>query len=395
MNNNFKKAIRNNEGNLDRKNKTTSKNFNKLAANAVKGYDFKNGKNSSKGKYKTEKEYQSSFDDILKFQKQYTDAQKKQINLVIFHDDNNDGVVSAYISWRYLVNDNKKDVKFLPMKPSHGRNVDKRVSNLEDQIKDKHVLILDLAYSDPTFDYIKNKAKSMIVIDDHAERVTYKDKNVFVGDGHAAVAYTWKFFYPNKEVPKFVQYVDDSDAKLFLPFISYSNLVSVSLGFRFVHNIFKSMGSETFEELHQFFKDDNINFWIFLGKYFEEVRDHLKNQIAANARAKDFQGYRVGVLNFGAPGLIKPVLRQIITNFKKRGEHIDFAVAYSYEYTANPPSYRVTIIDDHQQTKLNMGEIAEKLGKIGGHPKLGGGHTHVGNFYWSKDINDLFRTRYI
>jgi len=37
------------------------------------------------------------------------------------------------------------------------------------------------------------------------------------------------------------------------------------------------------------------------------------------------------------------------------------------------------------------------MGKLGGHPKGGGGHLHVGNFYWphgkGKDIWDIFEGR--
>jgi hypothetical protein len=271
------------------------------------------------------------------------------------------------------------------MKPHHGINVNKRISGLEDIIKNKNVLILDISYGNNTFDFIKKNSKNMIVIDDHTT-TSYKDDNIFVGENHATVGYTWKFFYPKEKIPKIVQYIDDSDGKLFLPFISHSNLFSVSLGFRFVHNIFKSMGPDTFSELHELFKNDNVNFWIFLGRYFEEVRDHLKNQIANNARQTEFQGYKVGVLNFNAPSLVKPVGRQILTNMNKNSKKIDFAVLWGYEYSASPPAYRIQLIDDHIQTKINMGDLANKLGKIGGHPKGGGGHQHIGNFYWSKDI---------
>ncbi len=372
--------------------KTKTKNFNKLAANAVKSYEFKNGKNMTKGRYKTEKEYQDSFDDILQFQKKYSDIQKKAINVVIFHDDNNDGVISAYIAWKYLVNDNKKDVKFLPMKPHHGQNVNRRISGREDIINNGNVLILDISYGNNTFDYINKRAKSMIVIDDHVGTTRYSDPNIFVGDGHATVGYTWKFFYPKEKVPKIVQYVDDSDGKLFLPFISFSNLFSVSLGFRFVHNIFKSMGPDTFGELHELFKDDNVNFFIFVGRYFEEVRDHLKNQIAANARIQNFQGYKVGTLNMNIPSLSKNIGRQIVTNMKDK---IDFAVLFGYEFSLADPAWRVQLIDDHMQTKIDLGKLGEKLGKIGGHNYGGGGHFHVANFYWKNDVFDLFRKKYI
>ena len=61
--------------------------------------------------------------------------------------------------------------------------------------------------------------------------------------------------------------------------------------------------------------------------------------------------------------------------------------------------YRVNLNDDQKQTKINLGEMATKLGKIGGTGKRGGGHQHIGNFYWPNpqgmDIWDLFNKNYL
>jgi hypothetical protein len=333
---------------------------------------------------------------MLVFQKKFSDKEKKSIDVVIFHDDNNDGVVGAYIAWKYLMLDNKQEVKFIGLKPGKGRGIERRMENLGNLIKNKNVLILDLAYNKDTLNYVNDVAKLMIVIDDHFSGEKYANPNIFVGENHAAVAYAWKFFYPKEKVPKIVQYVDDSDAKLFLPYVAFPDLFSSALGFRFVHNIFMPTGSESFEKLHELFKTDNVNFFIFLGKYFEEVRNNLKDQIAINARLANFQGYRVAVLNFNSPALSKPVGRQMVSNFEKSGNPIDFAVLWGFEYSAQPPAYRVQLIDDHKQTKLNMSDFASRLGKLGGHPKSGGGHgNHIGNFYWTKDIFDLFKHQYL
>lgn len=373
--------------------KTTTQNFNKLAMECVKNYNFKSDKDISKSKYKTEKEYQNSFDDIIKFQSKFTDAQKKSIEVVIFHDDNNDGVISSYIAWKYLMLENKKDIKFIGMKPGKGQGVDFRVKNMADSIRNKNIVIFDLDYNKETLDFMKNTAKMMLVIDDHDGGIKYTDPNVFVGENHAAVAYAFKFFYPKEDVPKVVQYVDDSDAKLFLPFIPFPDLFSSALGFRVVHNVFMPIGPDAFEKLHEIFKNDNVNFFIFLGKYYEQVKDNLKNQIAQNARIMPFQGYKVGTLNFNSPALSKPVGRQIISNFNKKNNVIDFVVLFGYEFTIN--AWRVQLIDDHKQTKISMKEIAEKLGKIGKHSRGGSGHSHISNFYWIGDVFDLFKKKYI
>ena len=123
-------------------------------------------------------------------------------------------------------------------------------------------------------------------------------------------------------------------------------------------------------------------------------RENIKEQIARNAVIKTFQGYKVGVLNFSDPVLTKRIGRQICSNF---GDKIDFALLWAYEHNKN--LYRIQIIDDHKQKKINLGNIARKMGEIGGTNKKGGGHEHVGNFYWpntkNKTIWDIFDKKYI
>ena len=375
-------------------NRNTSVNFNKLAQAAVKDYQFRNGKVYD-SPYKTEKDYENSFDDILEFQKQFKDVDKKSIDAVIFHDENNDGVVAAYIVWKYLTNSGKNNsgdkIKYYPIKPGNApRDVDFRIKYILDKLSGKNVILLDLSYNEDTLKAIKNVAKSMIVIDDHPGITVYAAPTVFVGKLHSAAAYTFKFFYPKNKVPRTIQYIDDSDRKLFLPYLSFTNLFTSALGYRFIHHTQKRPDQRMFAEMDKYFELDNPNFWIFIGKYFEELSESLKNQIAQNAVETNFQGYKVGVLNFNSPALTKKVGRQIVTNFKKIGKPIDFAILWGYEYTAGPPAYNITMIDDHQQTRINLGELAKKLGDKGGHRKGGGGKPHVGHFYWPRDIMELF-----
>ena len=106
-----------------------------------------------------------------------------------------------------------------------------------------------------------------------------------------------------------------------------------------------------------------------------------------------FQGYCVGVLNFNAPAINKKVALQIISNMEKRNTPVDFALTWGYEYTSQ--AYRIGLISrPWERDNINLGKIAKKLGEQGGHRKKGGGHPHVGNFYWPKkrgqDIWDLF-----
>ena len=372
-------------------------NFNKILSNCVKNKDFSNINNLDNSNLKKlENEYDESFDDILSFRKLFTKTQIDNIDTIIYHDENNDGIFSGAIVYNYLKEQNKnKTINIMPSKPG-------KFFPQEQYLNGKNVIILDINFTDVVLQNILRFSNSLIVIDDHS--TTLSNKYIFNGNNHGACAYTWKFFYPKKAVPKIVQYIDSSDAKLFLKHLPkyYSKFITDYIGFRYSHNKSKTIqmkkrDGRLFEEISNILTEELPNSWIMIGFYYDEVIDNLKEQIAINAVKINFQGYSVGILNFNSPSLTHIVCRQIISNFKQKGIHIDFALCWGYEHINN--LYKIQIIDDHVQTKINMGDMARKLGIIGGTIKGGGGHPHIGNFYWKHDKNhdiwDLFTKKYI
>ena len=382
-------------------NATNTENLNNIDFNNILLNSFKNKKltlkkNTNVNK-KTYNEYEKSFDDINSFRKSFTKKEVDDIDVIIYHDENNDGMFSASIAYHYLMEVNpNKEVLLISEKP--GKFM------FRDKIKDKNILILDLSLKVEYLTEIIKLSKHFIVIDDHSKTLL-NNKNIFNGNNHSACGYTWKFFYPKKEIPNTILYIDSSDGKLFLSFIpkSFSTLFAQSTGIKFTHGkskeiMLKKKSGEFFVELWNLINSDTkLSLFIAIGYYYHQFSENLKEQIAINAVPAKFQGYNVGLLNFNAPLLTKPVARQIITNFRNRGQNIDFAVCWGYEHINN--SYRIQLIDDHKQTRIRMDDIAKKLGEIGGNPKGGGGHAHVSNFYWNRnnnhDIWDLFTKKYI
>ena len=376
----------------------TEFNFNNALSKAVNTPKFKVRKNSINNK-KAYNNYEDSFDDILSFRKKFTKREIDDIDTIIYHNENNDGMFSAAIAYHYLIENSQKDepnITLIGEKPGK--------FNFRDRIMNKNIIILDLSLKSEFLNDIIRLCKSYIVIDDHSKTLL-DNEFIFNGTMHSACGYTWKFFYPKVQIPNTILYIDSSDGKLFLSFIpkSYSTLFTQSSGIRYTHSkskeiMIRKQTGDFFIELWNVLNDDKkINMLIAIGHYYHEFSENLKEQIAINAVPMNFQGYRVGVLNFNSPLLSKPVGRQIITNFKNRGMQIDFAVLWGYEYTSN--AYRIQLIDDHKQTRIRMDEIAQILGKIGGSPKGGHGHAHVGNFYWTKnnnrDIWDLFTKQFL
>ena len=390
-------------------NSTTNKSvnridFNKLAKEILKKHKVP-PETESRSIYNTENDYEASFKGIADFRKKVGLPAIKKIDTVVYHDENHDGMVSAAIAYNFLVNDHKKDVKFLPLKP--GQNVRNPID-----LKDKHILVLDLdmSYNKQLYDTLNKQAKSVIIIDDHEEIKNTNKITSFVsnkimmndikkGPSHATVGNAWKFFYPRKKVPSVVAYVDSGDAKLYLPFAPMGYLFTEALGFRVIKNKVKypymerqNNPEKILQVIWDIIDETDADFWLFIGKYFTEVTENLKNQIAINAVRMKFQGDCVAVLNFNAPALSKKVALQMITNFEKHGQPVDYAVTWGYEYKSN--AYRIGLNRQKWKKGKNLGEIARRLGKKGGHPRGGGGHEADGNFYWPKkpnqDIWDLF-----
>lgn len=388
--------------------------FNKVLNDSLKNTNiFKkiNVKLNNKSKFKSVEEYQSDFDDIISFRKKITKKDIDNINMIIYHNENNDGFLSAAIAYHFLkeINMNKK-IELQALKPEHGKIV--QIKN-PDVYRNKNILILDLDYRGEYLNELSKLSSDIIVLDDHQKDLdTPNNSNklhIFRGrdERHATCAYTWKFFYPKENIPIAVQLIDDHDIKLFLPFFprKISQTFAQAIGHRFSHNkikefMQKKISGEAFIELWDLITEKTLSlkYLIFIGKYYDEVIESLKNQIAINAKPANFQGYDVAVLNFNAPGIKKQVGRQIMSNYKKMGIPIKFCVLWGYEYTNG--CYDVTIMDDHTPySTINLRTIAVKLGDIGGTRKGGGGHQHEGHFYWPHnekyDIWDLFKKKYI
>lgn len=361
-------------------------------------------------KYGTEKDYQESFAEDTKFQTFLTNNKKtnrEQYNYICYHKDNADGLCGAYIVWKYLTDDGKKQVKNVTVRAldpgySAGDRPNERIMNILGEMKDKHVFGVDLSYNMATLEAIASTAKSITWIDDHSSTENSEKKmpqSVFAGSGHCASTYVWKFFYPAKPVPLYLQYVDNNDYKLFLPFTPYSDYFSLAFGVRVTNNArFNMAFKQTFDvkesifhTIHELFPSETKppNFLIYIGNFFNELRENQKYELVNLAVPQKWLGYDIAILNFDSPSLGKVVGREMITTMRKRGNKCDFSVIWSYHYIRK--EYRVQMMNDHTPGAPDMGELARKLGRLPGAGKQGGsGHKNVGNLYWKDDIFKLF-----
>ena len=357
--------------------------------------------------YKNEDSYQKSFENITEFSQSIPENDKKEISVCIYNASNNDGLFSAWAYYKFLdVNNLCSDkIAFIPLSAASGNKVDYHLQRQLDIMENKTVIIVDIAYSMSNLELIASVANKIYVIDDHPRKnenrkvhnkIEKLKGNWFIGDDrHSASAYTWKFFFPTENVPIIIQYTDNGDRKLNLPFLFYDRAFETYINFRITHSpyIQKFTNCDAFQKLDEQINNIDKNFMLMVGHYYDELVNNIKEQVARNAKLQYFQGHPVYVLNYNDPVLYKMVARQMVTNAEKKGDRIDFAVLWGYEYTSN--AYKVFMSEKHGgPPKYNLPELARTLAKRGGHHLGGGGSKYVGNFYWphdkTHDIWDLF-----
>ena len=105
-------------------------------------------------KYKTEKAYQASFDDITDFVKaaKIKTADKRAIDSVLFHGGNNDGISCAFVFWKYISSSGKNENPGILMKGikpdfSTKNEVSKNLLRVDKHIIGRNVLVVDLSYN--------------------------------------------------------------------------------------------------------------------------------------------------------------------------------------------------------------------------------------------------------
>lgn len=133
----------------------------------------------------------------------------QDIDLVIYHHPCPDGCTSATIAKKYF-NENNKNVSFWGI--SHSANTP---SELNNKLKNKNVLICDFSFKKDTISNLLEIVKGLLIIDHHKsakEDLENLDQKHKIFDmNHCGAYLVWQYFYPLKQVPLFVKYIEDND----------------------------------------------------------------------------------------------------------------------------------------------------------------------------------------
>jgi len=301
-----------------------------------------------------------------------SDCDTKEYDMVIYHKDCADGFASAWIAWRNL-----KNVIFFPAIPQQ--------SKLPADIKGKNILMVDVTFTnESTMNYLRSQSKRLCIIDHHSQAtktLRKQDSYIFTESNSAAVL-TWKYFYPDKEIPIFIQLIESGD----LPPTSeikkqkkfkYAPYFNAALPFRYEYKDIKVENIEqNFKKFGELLETENVKKVILTGKAISPYKEDLIRKNCLGSLMK-FEGYKVIVHNFSTIQLRSDVGNMLAVKNKDRA---DFAVVWSYEHMKK--RYSVSLRNPINKDRINLNDIAMKYGS--------GGHPGAATFYYTGNLFELF-----
>lgn len=271
----------------------------------------------------------------------------QEVDIVIYHGNCTDGFASALAAWDYFKKNNGINVL------SHKVEYHPAFFNQQPpDVNGKNVLICDFTYNyEQTMEMLKNANK--LVILDHHESAVRKLENipaenkVFRMD-HSGAYLTWKYFYPDLDVPLLIKYVQDNDIWLkAMPNTREVTSYLFSLPF-------------DFQEYGKLLDDNEITKIIPIAQGMQKQNQTYIDQSIKNCALKfqqiDGTYYFIAHIN-------STVLKSEIGNeVLKKYPNVDFSAVYS----VNGDSVYYGLRSD--ENKQNVTRIAEKYG--------GGGHRN-------------------
>lgn len=219
----------------------------------------------------------------------------------------------------------------------------------------KEVFIIDFAYSQQETEELLRKTKSLAVIDHHitAKEIVEAVPNHLFDINHSGAVLAWKYFFPEKEVPLFLRYIEAGDLWKFedVPDSKAFFALSATLPYSF----------QEWDMLVKDFEDKEKR-----QKYLEKGRDILQYQeklieeLMLSGEEAVFEGYSALVVN-------SPVLASQLGNaIVQKG--YDVAIIWQH---VKDDLVKVSLRSD-KNSNVHVGELAKKYG--------GGGHKAAAGF---------------
>jgi len=260
--------------------------------------------------------------------------------IVFYHVKDNDGLGSAWVAWK----------KFKDKADYFGIDYH---SELKFDYRDKTIYFLDIHPSDDIASTLRQNKNRLILVDHHlsTEQVLSLYDEYRFDINHSAAVLSWKYFFPQKPVPKILTYIEDID--IWRHQIPFSREIDTIID---VYATDFKQWDKLAKEIERPLKRKK---YITIGQIITSYQDKLIDKIVNKAKLVKFEGYTVFAVN--SPILISEVGNALV---KKQPP---LAIVWSEINHAIWFSLRS---DD----SCDVSKIAEKYG--------GGGHKGAAAFYF-------------
>ncbi len=266
---------------------------------------------------------------------------------VIYHNPCVDGTAAAMIAWHYMrTNFPDREIVFYPT--NYGR--------LPPDVTGRNVIILDFSFKKPDLDVMISQANKLLIIDHHKtaqeDLKEVPDEHKIFDMSRSGAYLTWQWFYPDEDVPLFIQYVSDRD--IWTKQMEFGDEFAA-----WSHTL--PMEMEVYEE---YLDNDKLNFMIETkGKPFLELTEYQIDQVCPKATVK-FMEHR-GMFFFVAY-LNTTVHRSDIGNkIFQWCKWADFSATYAINDRWNSTGFSLRSED----CRMDVSAVAKKFG--------GGGHRNA------------------
>lgn len=282
--------------------------------------------------------------------------QIKDIDILLYHKGCRDGKGAAFAIYHYRKNSASElssipdPLEYIPV--SH-KFSDKEFKELLTKCQGKNVLIVDYCFDIEKTKSLQNVVKDLMIIDHHKTAIDSLKlvKNNIFDITHSAAYLTWKWCFPDQEVPRLILLIEDRDIWT----KKYPETSDFSTAFFTM--------SEDFEVFESLLDNKKIEETIEKGKHFEEYKKIIIKEIVSHVHTRiQIIDNKPVVFGYIESGIMQSDIgNEVLTS----NPNIDIATVYFH--TGNWTKFSLRSSADKNDTTI----ISKKFGG-GGHLRASG-----------------------
>lgn len=263
--------------------------------------------------------------------------------VILYHKDCADGFSGAWAAWKKF----KGRAAYIPL---HHKDL------LPRGLIGKEIYMIDITLERDMIDQLIKDNARVTAIDHHisAESVTKHTQQYSYAPNHSGAVLAWKYFHPQKRVPRMLKYIEEID-------LNHFTRVTPRRAMAFIET--NELDFRTWNRLVAGFENKKIRArYLEQGKVLLAYQDKMLSMLVENAEPVIFEKHRAHALN-------SPRLAVGIGNFLAR-----LYPPVAIVWTAKNGTVSVSLRSDGT---VDVAELAAKFG--------GGGHRVAAGFTLSAD----------